>query len=167
MGKISLEGLDFFAYHGVSEEERRIGNKYTIDIEISADFGAAALGDSLNDTIDYSLVYAIVKDEVMISSKLLENVAKRISLKIFKEFSQVEKLSINVSKHNPPIGGVCTRAKINLTEKRSDKQVAGSNEIDQFYGLPEAPNRKEIITYDNPLDLNSKDQELSFLDNME
>jgi dihydroneopterin aldolase len=34
MGKITLEGLEFFAFHGYYDEEQKIGNKYGVDITI-------------------------------------------------------------------------------------------------------------------------------------
>ena len=98
MGKISLEGLDFFAYHGVSQEEQGIGNRYSVDVEVHADFSEAAKSDDLDGTIDYSVLYRLIKIEMEISSKLLENMGARIVASIFKEFSTITKINLTVSK---------------------------------------------------------------------
>ena len=42
MGKVSLEGMEFYARHGYYEEERVIGNKYSVDVTLDVDFSEAA-----------------------------------------------------------------------------------------------------------------------------
>lgn len=110
-GVIILEGLEFFAYHGVSDAERQTGNKYIVDIKIISDFDQAFLTDSIRQTIDYQKLYQIVKVEIEKPTKLLETIAKRVSDRVNENFS-VEFVEVSVSKLNPPIGGICTRAKV-------------------------------------------------------
>ena len=31
MGKVALEGIEFFSYHGYYEEEQKLGNKYEVN----------------------------------------------------------------------------------------------------------------------------------------
>jgi 7,8-dihydroneopterin aldolase/epimerase/oxygenase len=119
MGTISLEGIEFFAYHGYYDEEQKIGAKYAIDISVEADFERAAEKDDLAYTINYEVLYRIIKEEVKKPSKLLENIARRIIDRIFVEFHTIEKVEISISKFNPPVGGVCNRARISLIERRN------------------------------------------------
>jgi 7,8-dihydroneopterin aldolase/epimerase/oxygenase len=114
IGTVSLEGLAFFAYHGVSEQERTIGNRYSIDVSVTTDVTAAALYDDLNGTIDYSTIYTIVGAVMQNPTKLLEHIGYQIITEIKKQFLHVESVTVHVSKFNPPIGGVCTCAKISL-----------------------------------------------------
>ena len=118
MGKVALEGIEFFAYHGYSEEERKIGNKYEVNIEVSSDLSTAAESDSLSGTINYEVLYQIIQGEMMIPSKLLEHVGKRIVDKIMNEFHQIDSATIEISKFNPPIKGVCRKAKVTMTQSR-------------------------------------------------
>lgn len=120
MGKITLEGLEFFAYHGFYKPERLTGNRYSIDLSVFTDFKPAAQHDDLSETINYETLYKIVKEEMGKPSKLLEHIALRILEKVFQEFSGVEKGEIKVVKFNPPIGGVCKNANVVLTQNRSD-----------------------------------------------
>ena len=60
MGKVALEGIEFFAYHGYYEEQRKIGNKYEVNIEITSDLSEAAKSDSLSGTINYEILYKII-----------------------------------------------------------------------------------------------------------
>lgn len=119
MGKIALEGLEFFAYHGYHEEERKIGNRYEVDIWVETDFDQAAENDLLENTIDYAQLYELVKKEMQHPTHLLERLAGRIADRTFKELPVVESLEVNISKLNPPLGGLCKRAKVTLRKSRS------------------------------------------------
>lgn len=114
MGLIALEGLEFFAYHGFYEEEQKIGNKYSVDIIIETEFQQAAVDDDLSATVNYEELYKIACAVMGQKSKLLEHVAFQIIDKIRGIYPFVKKVTVSVSKHNPPIGGVCSKAKITL-----------------------------------------------------
>jgi 7,8-dihydroneopterin aldolase/epimerase/oxygenase len=105
MGKISIEGIEFFAHHGCFAEERLIGGRFTVDVSFVAETGRAEVSDELSDTVNYQTVYALIKAEMDTPSKLLEHVAHRIADAILKQFPGISSLSVCVSKHNPPIGG--------------------------------------------------------------
>jgi len=109
---ILLEGMKFYAYHGVLEQERIIGNHYTIDLEICLDLSKASQTDNLNDTVSYADIYAIVRDEMAIPSQLLEHVAGRIKRRIESSFPSIGGITIKLSKHNPPVGGEVEKATI-------------------------------------------------------
>jgi dihydroneopterin aldolase len=114
MGIISLEGLEFFAYHGYSDEEQKTGNRYAIDIAVTADIKGAAQQDRLQLTVNYEALYRIIAEEMTHKSRLLEHIAERIIERTYQIYPQVELVEVSVSKFNPPIGGVCTRAKVTL-----------------------------------------------------
>lgn len=116
MGTIALEGLQFFAYHGFYAEERKIGTRYSVDISVEVDFYDAATSDELQKTVDYQEIFEIVKEEMGIPSYLLENIIYRIFEKIKSSFPQVKSATASISKHNPPIGGVCEKAKVTIQE---------------------------------------------------
>lgn len=118
MGKVSLEGLEFFAYHGYYDEEQKIGNKYSVDISVYADLHDAAREDQLNETIDYEKLYKIITREINRPSRLLEHIGQRIMDAVMSNFTMVNKVEVSVSKYNPPIGGVCHRAVVSLEQER-------------------------------------------------
>lgn len=99
---IRLERMRFHAFHGVMEQERRVGNDFEVTVEIFYSFERALYSDSLQDTVDYSLLYAIVEREMRIPSKLLEHVAGRIITAIKKEISATIVGEISISKLHPP-----------------------------------------------------------------
>lgn len=59
--EVFLEGLQFYAYHGVNPEERALGQRFLVDVALATDLRAAGRGDDLARTIDYSAVYKRVR----------------------------------------------------------------------------------------------------------
>lgn len=119
MGKVALEGLEFFAYHGHYDEEQKIGNKYGVDISVqTSSLDEAATHDRLSETVDYERLYNIIQDEMRKPSRLLENIARRIITSVLDSFNQIEEVDVTISKFNPPIGGICRRAAVNMKQKR-------------------------------------------------
>ena len=94
-----------FAYHGCLDEEGKIGSDYRVDLKVHGDLARSAKSDALKDTIDYVHLNKIVKEEMAIRSKLLEAVAERILNRVLEELLIVQKVKVDVSKINPPIGG--------------------------------------------------------------
>lgn len=105
MGKILIEGMEFYSYHGCFTEEQIVGNKFIVDVIIDYNLELAAETDELNETINYQSVFMLVKKEMNIKSKLLENVSKRIADSIKENFPKINQLNVKVSKLNPPLGG--------------------------------------------------------------
>ena len=118
-GKISLEGLEFHAYHGVYPHERDSGNWFEVDISVETDFTAGAEKDELAGTVNYEVLFRIVKEEMERPSKLLETVTAKIVETVFRELSMVRAVEVKLSKINPPIGGKCRMATVSLKKIRS------------------------------------------------
>ncbi len=118
-GRISLEGLEFHAFHGVYPHERESGNWFEVDIAVDTDFTSAAVHDDLHATVNYEILYNIVRDEMLKPSKLLETVVYNIIQDIMRELPAVQKAEIKISKVNPPIGGKCKKASIHVIHQRS------------------------------------------------
>ena len=116
-GKISLEGLEFHAYHGVYPHERSSGNKFEVDVTVETEIQESAFQDDLRGTINYEDLYALVKAEMEKPSKLLETVGHSIAGKILKAFASAIQVEVKISKFNPPIGGVCKKASV-VVERR-------------------------------------------------
>lgn len=117
-GKITLEGMEFFAHHGFYQEEQIIGNKFAVDIMVITDLTDAAEHDALAETINYETLYKIIRHVMNEPTKLLEHLGKRIIDTVLEEFPQVSKVKVKVSKYNPPVGGICQKATVSLTETR-------------------------------------------------
>jgi len=113
MGKIYLKNIRVYANHGCMVEEGKIGSDYVVNLMVKTDLSLSSKTDRLEDTVDYVALNSIVKDEMAIRSKLLEQVATRILLRILKEHATVTFAKVKVAKKNPPIGGNVEEVAIN------------------------------------------------------
>ncbi|MBO4475769.1 MAG: dihydroneopterin aldolase [Bacteroidales bacterium] len=109
---IELLGMHFRARHGCLESERVYGGEFVVDVRMECDCARAEASDRLEDTVDYSRVYALVARIMDEPRQLLEAVAGRIADGIREEFPSVGELEVSVSKKNPPVGGDCEWAKV-------------------------------------------------------
>lgn len=105
MNFISIDNMEFYAFHGCFEEEQAIGTRFLVNLRMKVDTSKAQLSDDLNDTVNYLAVYQTVKREMMKPSHLLEHVGRRIGVAVRNEFPSVEGVWVKVSKLNPPLGG--------------------------------------------------------------
>ena len=118
MGKIQVNNIKLYANHGCLEEEAKIGSWYRVDVQVSANLDKSSVTDNLNDTVDYVQLNHIVKEEMVIRSKLLEEVANRILDRFFLELKMIKSATVSVAKLNPPIGGNVQEVVIILTKER-------------------------------------------------
>ena len=121
LNKILIQGLRLYAYHGVMEQERKVGAYFTIDLEVETDFSAAIERDDLAGTISYADLFNIIKREMSIPSQLVEHVAGRIAKAILSECSQAQSVRIKLLKENPPMGADCQGAGVEIVRTKHQK----------------------------------------------
>jgi 7,8-dihydroneopterin aldolase/epimerase/oxygenase len=112
MGHINIEGIRLYGFHGCLDEEAKIGSNYEVNVYIDFNFSAASSTDILDKTVDYVVVFSIVKKQMAIRSKLLEHVAKRIYDQIMRHYKTIDGLKVSISKLNPPMNGNVERVTI-------------------------------------------------------
>jgi dihydroneopterin aldolase len=117
-GKVILEGLEFHAYHGVYPHERSSGNKFEVDIVVDTRFSDSAFQDDLSGTINYEALYTLIREVMEQPAKLLETVGHSIANKTLKSFPSAQRVEVKISKFNPPIGGVCRKATVEVVRVR-------------------------------------------------
>jgi len=115
MGQLVLENMEFYAFHGHYAEEQTIGGRFSVDLVIDTDLNRAAETDLLDDAVDYSKVYELVKTEMGKPSRLLEHLALRILNAVYTASDHITSVKITVSKLNPVIGGHMDRFSVILT----------------------------------------------------
>ena len=111
---IRMEGMKFYAFHGVMPQENLVGANFYVDLKLKTAFTSAAQTDKLEGTVSYADIYNSVKEVMGTPSKLLEHVCQRIALRIFKDFPTIESIDINLSKENPPMGACANKIGIEV-----------------------------------------------------
>ncbi len=101
--RIILDGMRFYAYHGVNPEEKAQGQPYLVDLEVELDLRKPGSTDRLEDTVNYTRLYRAVQAVIEGDSKnLLEAAAQAVAIRILDEFP-VEAVLVRVKKPRPPI----------------------------------------------------------------
>jgi len=104
---IELAGLVVFGRHGYLEEERRIGQRFLVDLWVEVD-EAATESDRIEDTVDYRRLAALVRDVFAGPERLLlEGLAGAIADGIVASFAEVDHVRVRVRKPDvvldPPV----------------------------------------------------------------
>ena len=110
-----MEGIEFEGRHGVYAEEREQGNRFRLDVEITADLSSALASDRLEDTVDYGSVVSFVKEiNRQQRFNLIESFAGAISDGLLERFPRIDEALIRVRKLVPPRLGniVCAMAEV-------------------------------------------------------
>lgn len=101
--RISLRGLEVFAYHGVLPEEAVAGQVFGIDIDLLVDTAAAAAEGDLALTVDYGrLADQVVEVATAERHDLIETLAHEIA-KVCMADTLVSGCTVTVHKPSAPI----------------------------------------------------------------
>ncbi len=102
---LKIENMQLWARVGVLQEERELGQLFSLDIYLWTDFEQCTVNDEIKKTVDYSKLVQILKDQ---SKKIycftIEKYSNAILEIIDHEF-KVSKIKIILTKCNPPIRG--------------------------------------------------------------
>ena len=93
----------FYGFHGASKEEKDLGQRFNVDLEVTRDLQSAGIHDDLDITVNYSHLYRTVKDIVEGPAlNLLEAAAEQIASRILDRF-EVESVTVRIKKPEVPI----------------------------------------------------------------
>ena len=103
METIEIKGLELWARHGVLEQERAVGNTFSLDVTLRCNLARAMETDNVEDTVNYADVIKLIKIEMAIPSQLLEHVVWRIRNRITERFPAVKGGKVTLRKLTPPV----------------------------------------------------------------
>ena len=106
MDKIILKGLSFQAKHGFFPEEKKTAQNFIIDAVVLADLDPAGKTDDLSKTINYAVLYEIIKTQVMEKTyDLIEALANQIAFDLLNFRTEITEVVVTIYKPNPPVEG--------------------------------------------------------------
>ncbi len=128
---ILLEGLRFFGYHGITPEERDVGQWFVVDVIAELDLRQAGAQDDLSATIDYVSLYSTVRTIVEGDPlKLSEAVAEQCARILLETYSRIDAVEIAVRKPAAPIRGAhFDAAGVRIRRVRAHYRVSQSIDI--------------------------------------
>ncbi|MGI6226438.1 MAG: dihydroneopterin aldolase [Peptococcales bacterium] len=120
MDKILLKNLSFYGFHGVLAEEKTLGQKFFVDVELQLDLKKAGLTDNVVDTVSYADIYQLVKEQVTTKNyNLLEALAENIAGKILTHYEKVKEVVVIIKKPEAPVQGIFDYFSIEIRRKRN------------------------------------------------
>lgn len=105
MFTISLNNLYFHAFHGVHDEEKVLGNKFEVNVELSIAVGDKPITD-IEQTVNYAHVYKIIRQCMRETTALLETLAQKLTEKIHEYDNRINAISVSITKKIPPLSNM-------------------------------------------------------------
>jgi len=116
--RISLENIRLYGYHGASQNERELGQRFEIDVEITADLTDAVETDDMRRTVNYEEVYRLVESEVVGERyHLLEAMANKICRDVLKQFG-ASRVVVRIRKPSVPIAGAIDHVEVEVVHTK-------------------------------------------------
>jgi len=116
---ISLENIRLYGYHGAIPNERELGQRFEIDVEILADLKEAVATDDMKKTVNYETVYRLVEAEVVNEKyHLLEALADKLARDVLDRFDNALEVTVRIRKPSVPIAGSIDHVQIEVVRER-------------------------------------------------
>lgn len=122
LSKLNITNLEFYAYHGVKKEEKKLGGKFQVDIELVYDSKNAVINDDINFAVNYEEVVFTVSEIVLNESyDLIETLANEILNSVMDKYEEVKKVKVKIRKLNVPMRRIVKYVEIEQSMERGEK----------------------------------------------
>lgn len=112
---IVLKNCSFFARHGLLEQEEVLGQRFFVDAEMEVEAGDALVTDSIDNTVDYGVAFAVIERIVVGQRRyLIEALANDIALGLRQRYPQIARVKITVRKPSAPVPGILDYAQVSV-----------------------------------------------------
>jgi dihydroneopterin aldolase len=117
--RIFIEGLSLHAYHGVMPHEAKVGQSFSIDLDLEIDLSAAARSDKVMDTVSYDKVVECASGAFSSQRfRLIETAAGRVADAVLAAFPRVNSVRVTIHKPHAPIAATFSDVGVTLMRKR-------------------------------------------------
>ena len=143
MDKLYLENIEIFANHGVFQEEKNLGQKFIISLELKLDTREAAITGDLTKSVHYGELCHKVEEEFQKESyDLIETAAEKVAEFILFNYKLVKEVKVTLKKPWAPISRHLDYAAIEIIRGWHKAYIAlGSNIGGREKNIKEAINR--------------------------
>jgi dihydroneopterin aldolase len=103
--RLSIVNAEYYAYHGVKPEEKKLGGKYEVDLDLYYDAKAAQLNDDVQDALNYEEAMFCISEVITGSDNynLVETICSDILTMLMEKFKNLQKATVRVRKLNVPM----------------------------------------------------------------
>ncbi len=118
--RIFIKALSLHAYHGVLAYESKVGQSFSIDLELEIDLSDAARSDKVMDTVSYDKVAECASNAFCAKPyKLIEAAAGNVANAVLTAFPRVQSIQVTIHKPHAPIAAIFSDVGVTLTRKRA------------------------------------------------
>ena len=114
MAKVGLKGMQFYAFHGYYDFERRIGNQFSVDVIIDLDIKEDP-EEKITNTFNYEIILEVCKIHMKKRYRLLESLAYDIANELKKSDSIINNVKVRIEKLKPKMSGKVETAFVEMT----------------------------------------------------
>lgn len=105
--RITVTKLALFAYHGVNDEEQRLGQRFYLDLSLIVSSVTATETDRLEGTISYEDVIHCAEDAFQSAKfRTIERAANAVGRAVMDRFASIESLTVTVHKPSAPVAAI-------------------------------------------------------------
>ncbi|MDP8201692.1 MAG: dihydroneopterin aldolase [Candidatus Tenebribacter burtonii] len=117
--RIHLHEMVFYGYHGIHPEERKLGQRFIVNFSYETEQANDKRIKHLEDTVDYTKVYAIIKHTLEEREfYLLEVCANTILDSILESFPAITYVNVKIKKPSVPINGSLGSVEVEMERNR-------------------------------------------------
>ncbi len=117
--RIFVNGLVLHAYHGVMPHEGKVGQTFTLDLELEIDLSDAAHSDKVADTVSYDKVVDCASRAFCDRRfRLIEAAAGQVADAMLAAFARVQKVKVTIHKPHAPIAATFSDVGVTLVRIR-------------------------------------------------
>ena len=118
--RVHLKELIFYGFHGVAPEERSLGQRFVVNFSYATDAKHDQKISKLEDTVDYTKVYDIIKHVIEEHTfQLLEDCANLILDTVMKTFPEIVQAVVKIKKPSVPIQGILEAVELEMERWQS------------------------------------------------
>lgn len=119
--KIVMDGMEFYGYHGLFEEETKLGQPFVVDLILYVDVRTPGLSKNIEDSVHYGEVYERVRDRVEGDPvHLIETLAEEIAEELLADFDLIEAIQVRLKKPTAPLPGIFNYVAIEIYRDRNE-----------------------------------------------
>ncbi|AEV95352.1 dihydroneopterin aldolase [Pediococcus claussenii ATCC BAA-344] len=121
LGKININNINLYTFNGVHPEEKRLGQRLEIDVEMTYPIENNVRNDDLKETVSYSDVFKTVEKFVNSHSyNLIESVANHLLSELLQNYPTLEHIKLRIRKYSAPIAGIFDNVEIEVEGGRDN-----------------------------------------------
>lgn len=118
--RIVVKKIAVFAYHGLYEEEARLGQRFNISLECWLDLAPAGQGDDLAKGVSYADLVSMVQ-EIAVGERfqIIEALGERIATTILAQQPLIEAVAVTVEKPGAAIAALFETIEVTIHRRRA------------------------------------------------